>query len=306
LIGRACLRQLVANEPATIKRNLEALHQMRVALRRLRAAISIFSGVVSDDQVNTIRTELRWLGQESGPARDLDLLLIEVIKPLLKQHANEAGLVRIYKMFARKRLISYRRAQDAIQSARFRALVLDVAEWVEAGPWSLSQNQHSSARGDMSIKLHAAEQLSQRRKRIRRQGAKIDNLSPEQLHSMRIQVKKDRYAVEFFSGLYENKKVANRREKFLSSLVQLQNSLGGFNDIIMRTKLCSDIIASPGHGLNAEQNRHRAFAAGLIIGDQNAKRQQFLAHARKAYCRFDSAKIFWKSPGGRRSAVVLP
>ena len=69
LIGRSCLRQLVANEPATIKRDAEALHQMRIALRRLRAAISLFSDVVSDNRVETIKTELRWFGQEFGLAR---------------------------------------------------------------------------------------------------------------------------------------------------------------------------------------------------------------------------------------------
>ena len=71
LIGRACLRQLVANEPAVKSRDAEAVHQMRVALRRLRAAISLFSDVVSDDRINMIKTELRWLAQELGPARDL-------------------------------------------------------------------------------------------------------------------------------------------------------------------------------------------------------------------------------------------
>ena len=140
LIGRACLRHLVVNVPATINRNSEALHQMRVALRRLRAAISSFSDVVSDDRVNTIKTELRWLAQEFGPARDLDTLLLEVIRPLRKQHPNEPGLLSINRMFARRRLKGFRRAQEAVQSARFRTLVLDAAEWVEAGPWSTSED----------------------------------------------------------------------------------------------------------------------------------------------------------------------
>ena len=83
---------------------------------------------------------MRWLAREFGPARDLDTLLFEVLKPLRKQHANEPGLVSISKMFARKRLKSYRQAHEAVQSARFRTLVLDTAEWVEAGPWSTSED----------------------------------------------------------------------------------------------------------------------------------------------------------------------
>ena len=91
LICRACLRHLVANEPATIRRDEEALHQMRIAVRRLRAAISLFSDVVSDDRVGTIKTELRWFARELGPARDLDVFLIEVLKPLKNNTRTSRG-----------------------------------------------------------------------------------------------------------------------------------------------------------------------------------------------------------------------
>ena len=305
LIGRACLRHLVANEPATKIRDAEGLHQMRVALRRLRAAISLFSDVVSDDRIDMIKTELRWLAREFGPARDLDTLFIEVLKPLRKQHANEPGFVSVSKMFARKRLKSHRQAQEAVQSARFRRLVLDTAEWVEAGPWSKSEEPLMRAGREMPIEIYAANQLSQRRKKIRRRGAKIGCLSPEQLHRLRIQGKKARYAAEFFSSVYQGKKSAKRSKKIISSLMQLQNCLGGINDVMTRKALCADIIARPGRGLTADQNRHRAFAAGIIIGDQQAQIQQLLDRARKAHSRFDSAKIFWKL-ARQPSATVQP
>jgi CHAD domain-containing protein len=207
-------------------------------------------------------------------------------------------------MFARERLKSYRRAHETVQSARFRTLILDTAEWVETGPWSISEDSLMRARREMPIEIHAAEQLSRRRKRIRRRGAKIGDLSPEQLHRLRIQVKKTRYAAEFFSSVYQGKKSAERCKKILSSLRQLQNCLGGINDIMIHKALAADIIARPGRGLTAEQNRHRAFAAGLIIGHRQAQIQQFIESARKAYSRFDSAKVFWKLPGPR--SVVVP
>ena len=306
LICRACLRHLVVNEPATIRRNGEALHQMRIAVRKLRAAISFFSGVVSDDRVGTIKTELRWFAQELAPARDLDAFLIEALNPLRKQHKNEPGLVSISKMFARRRLQGYRRAQDAVQSARFRALVLDTAEWVEAGPWSMSEDPAMQGCREMPIKIYAAEQLSLRRKKIRRRGAKIGRLSPEQLHGLRIQVKKARYAVEFFSSVYDGKKSAKRCKKVVSSLRQLQNCLGGLNDIVTRKGLCAEIIANQGHGLTAEQSRHRAFAAGLVSGNQQARAQELLDGAREAHSRFDGAKIFWKLQRQRDAVSPQP
>jgi len=304
LVGRACLRHLVANVPAMIGRDRTAVHQMRVALRRLRAAISLFSAVVADDRTEAIKTELRWLAQELGPARDLDTLLFEVIQPLRQRHAKEPGLASINNMFTRRRLKSYRQAEQAIQSARFRTLVLDTSEWVEAGPWSVSEDALMRARREMPIETYAAEQLSHRCKRIRRRGARINDLDPEQLHRLRIQVKKARYATEFFSGVYHGKKSARQCKKIRSSLMQLQNCLGRLNDIVTHKALFTDIIASPARGLTEEQSRHRAFAAGLVIGDQQAQIERLRNRARKAHSRFVRARAFWKAPG--RSGIAPP
>jgi CHAD domain-containing protein len=281
--------------PATLVRDGTALHQMRVALRRLRAAMSLFSPIASDDRIEAIKVELKWLAQELGPARDLDTLILEVIKPLQQQHKNEPGLASISKMFARKRLKCYSRAQAAVQSARFRTLVLDTAEWLEAGPWSTTEEALKRAYREMPVEIYAAEQLSYRRKRIRRRGRKIAELGPEQLHRLRIQVKKARYATDFFSSLYQGRKSAKQCKKARSSLMQLQNSLGKLNDIVTHKALFSDIINDRGKGLTEEQSRHRAFAAGLVIGDQQAQTQKLLDRARKAYSRFDTARAFWKT-----------
>src|SRR5262249_14932028 len=59
-IGRECLRQVVANRPAVERGDPEGVHQMRVGLRRLRAAISIFTDVVNDSRIGRIKAELKW------------------------------------------------------------------------------------------------------------------------------------------------------------------------------------------------------------------------------------------------------
>jgi triphosphatase len=304
LVGRACLRHMAANVPLILERDGNALHQMRVALRRLRAAISLFSAVVADDRAEAIKTELRWLARELGPARDLDTLLVEVIQPLRKRHINEPGLVSISKMFTRKRVKSYRQAHEAIQSARFRTLVLDTVEWVEAGAWSTAEDARIRAQREMPIGIYASEQLSRRYKRIRRRGARINELDPEQLHQLRIQVKKARYATEFFSGLYDGKKTTKQCKKTKSSLMQLQGHLGRLNDIVTHKALFAGIIDRPAGGLTEEQSRHRAFAAGLIIGDQQARIQDLLDRARKSHSRFERSKVFWKLPSRSSTAVA--
>jgi hypothetical protein len=104
--------------------------------------------------------------------------------------------------------------------------------------------------------------------------------------------------------VYQGKKATKRCKETLKSLTQLQNCLGGINDIVTRKALFAEIIANPRRGLTAEQNRRRAFAAGLIIGDQQAQVPHLLDGARKAHSRFDSAKVFWKLP--RKHNLVVP
>jgi CHAD domain-containing protein len=155
------------------------------------------------------------------------------------------------------------------------------------------------ARREIPIEIYAAEKLSHRFKKVRRKGVKIAELSPDQLHRFRIQVKKLRYALEFFFNLYSGKKLGKRRKKVLSSLTQLQTALGRINDIITHKGLFTEIIADPRRGLTATQNHQRAYAAGLIIGDQQAQIQGLLDRARKAYSRFDNVKPFWILPDQR-------
>jgi CHAD domain-containing protein len=203
-------------------------------------------------------------------------------------------------MFARKRLKSYRQALEAVRSARFGRLVLDAVEWVETGPWSTSEDELVRARREFPVEIYAAGQLSQRRKKIRRLGARIKTLDPEQLHRLRIQVKKARYSIEFFSGLFNGKECAKRCKTITSSLMKLQNSLGTINDIVTHKTLFADIIARRTRGLTDEQNHHRAYAAGLIIGSQQAQVQRSFDRAHKAYSRFDRAKAFWKFTDPKR------
>ena len=186
--------------------------------------------------------------------------------------------------------------------AGISTLLLDTAEWVEAGHWSTSEDALMRARREMPIDIYAAGQLSRRYKRIRRRGARIHDLDPLQLHRLRIQVKKARYATEFFSGVYHGKKSAKQCKKIKASLIQLQNCLGRINDIVTHRALFADIISSHARGLTEEQGRHRAFAAGLIMADQQAQMQKLLDRARKAHARLERAKAFWKLPS-RNSAA---
>ena len=77
-IGIACLGQIIGNEPAVLRDDPEGVHQMRVGLRRLRAGMSLFSDLLRDPQTAAIKSELKWLAAELGPARELEVLVNRV------------------------------------------------------------------------------------------------------------------------------------------------------------------------------------------------------------------------------------
>ncbi len=87
-IALSCLRQIIANEPAMCTGKAEALHQMRIGLRRLRAAIAIFADVVGDEDLKKIKAELKWITRELGPARDLDVFATDVLGPAKGQSSR--------------------------------------------------------------------------------------------------------------------------------------------------------------------------------------------------------------------------
>jgi len=132
-IAGACLRQIVGNGPALLKGDPEGVHQMRVGLRRLRAALSLFADLLPDPQTAAIKSGLQWLQGELGPAREFEVLMKRVVAPVKKRRARWDGVPSLSHELAEKREAALSRAQDAVKSARFHALTLNIAAWLETG-----------------------------------------------------------------------------------------------------------------------------------------------------------------------------
>ena len=293
-ITRGCLYQLLANVPFMNRRNPEALHQMRIALRRLRTAISLFAEIVRDGQVVRIKSELKWLSKELSPARDYDTLFDEVMAPLRQQHPEHRGLKSLTFSFARQRLRGYQSAENALHSQRFSRLLVETFAWIEIGEWITTTDELARLRRNRPIEAYAADQLALRRRKIKKKGKALIKLDSARRHKLRIQVKKTRYATEFFANLFRDKKAARRSTRLLTALKRLQNSLGGLNDVAARKSLCSNILAGQAHLRNGSDVRDRAFAAGLVTGNQEERRGELLSDAAKAHVRLEDIKPFWK------------
>jgi triphosphatase len=287
-IGRACLKQVVSNRPALMKADPEGVHQMRVGLRRLRAAMSLFSDLLGDEQTAAIKAELKWLTDELGPARELEVLVKRVIAPTKKEKARWPGLSSFSQELTQKRELALERAQDAAQSSRFRSLMLEIAAWLEAGQWRAPEDALARDRGALAIPVFAAAELKRRFRKIKKKGKHISRLDPRSRHKLRIQVKKVRYAAQFFESLFAGKCAAKRRTRFLAALEGLQDALGDLNDIAVHEQRMEAL------GLHERRaSRKRAFAAGVLTGHEDARADAAMAAAKKAYAELVESKRFW-------------
>jgi len=287
-ISLSCLRQTIANEPAMCAGQAEALHQMRIGLRRLRAAIAIFADVVGDEDLAKIKAELKWITRELGPARDLDVFATDVLAPLRASHPEDEGIAATHREFEGMRAMAYASAAGAVRSGRFRTAMLDLAEWVEIGPWTVDGDKERKALRTRAVAEHAKKKLARLRKRIKRKGADLRHRSVRQRHRLRIRAKRLRYATEFFAGTFPGETGAKRRGESLSALKDLQDALGGLNDLATRHALIADGLEG-----DAREADKSASAARLAASDTQA--ETLMLKAEQAFARFAQTKAFWKA-----------
>ncbi|MGA7486105.1 MAG: CHAD domain-containing protein [Xanthobacteraceae bacterium] len=293
-IGLACLKQVTGNEPALLAGDPEGVHQMRIGLRRLRAAMSLFADILQDPQTAALKDELQWLTGELAPTREPEVLVTRVVAPVRRRHSQMEGISSLSRDLAHERAAALARAQDAIRSPRFRALMLEIAAWLEVGQWTRPQDDLVRDRGDVAVETSAAAQLTRRFRKIRKRGGKLAQLDARRRHRLRIQAKKLRYASEFFANVFPGRKASKRRKSFLTTLERVQDCLGDLNDIAVHEDRISAIADDRGRGRRRRASPKRAFAAGLLTGREDARLDAVLESANDAHAALVRIKPFWR------------
>jgi triphosphatase len=268
--AKACLRQVVGNAEALRERaSPEVVHQLRVGARRLRSVMTIFKKVVADARLPALKAELKWLAGELDAARNLDVLLHGDYRASLTEKDQAGGLKRLGARLRDARRIAYARGAAAVESERFRRLVLDLLIWIEVGPWS-GEAGDAAARDQLVARL-AEKQLERRRRKVIKRGRHLARLAPAARHKLRIDAKKLRYGAELFAGLYHRRKRARR---FIEALKAAQDRLGELNDLVVGDTIAHEVGA--GGGLAEPE---AAYVAGRITGARKGRMARLLGEA---------------------------
>ncbi|MDF0542379.1 CHAD domain-containing protein [Sphingobium sp. H39-3-25] len=264
-ILHACLRQYRLNEDVLLLgRQTEALHQSRVALRRLRSAFFIFKTMLPGPQARSFRDELRRLCAILGAARDIDVLLAR---------APEGA---VYDSLISARADAYAVVDDALASARTRTLMRNIVAWMSETSWP----GPSSVPKDMPATRFATEALRRLRKRLLKRGRALKEISDQERHDARKSAKMLRYASEFFMSLFPHHRQRCRYTSFIAALGALQDDMGALNDRATAIGLLEHL------GIARDKDLRSMFPVG--------RRKDLIADASKAFDAVMDAKKFWR------------
>ncbi|MDA8095329.1 MAG: CHAD domain-containing protein [Betaproteobacteria bacterium] len=263
----------------------ESLHQARVAVRRLRAALSILSAVVPAGCVSGFVDELRWLMSHLGPARDWDILRTRFMGPLEAQVPENGALDGLKVISRRAQAESWEAARTALASPRFTKLALSLGGWLAAQQWCEELTPTVSESLAQPIILVARRILRKRHKRLLAQGGQGERLTPEQTHRLRIAGKKTRYTAEFFSSLFDPTAV----RRYVKALTALQDNLGRQHDAVVAIERLNGLTAR-------QKDPQLAWAMGAVAGWSLSDAAWQADELPGLWARFRSRRPFWNGP----------
>jgi inorganic triphosphatase YgiF len=277
------LAQLQANERGLLEgRDPEFLHQMRVAVRRMRSIVAVFDAALPAALGDALAAELRWLAHALGPARDWDVFLAETLEPVHREFPHHAGFAELLRGCARARSAAWRNARRAVDSPRYQQLILDVLGVIADDAWRQQLDAGQLVTASALATPFAAGVLAERYARARRRGRKLDALSAAQLHRLRIAIKKLRYAADAFASLF----MPAATVPLLKRLGRLQDILGAINDTATATRL---LDGCPG----GRRSQALAEARGIVRGWGHGRAELQRSELAGAWKAFRAAKIFW-------------
>jgi len=194
---------------------------------------------------------------------------------------NDDGLRWLTARTAELRAAADSSARDAVASARYTRLLVKLIGVFLRNPWSQFVEETAVERSRPLIEFAAAV-LARRHKKVLRTGRRLAQLDLVGLHALRIEIKKLRYAAEFFSALYDKKAV----REYLTALAALQELLGGLNDAATVERLMKPLRESG-------DSRPQTEAPGLVRGWTAAATQARIDQLPQAWDRFRACAIFW-------------
>jgi triphosphatase len=264
-------------------RHPESIHQMRVALRRMRSALGIVKVLAPNQEVETLRARARDIAAALGPARQCDVLQ-ELIETGPKTRAGAEGDFSGLEAILKKRSSqAYAQAIALIDAPATTIFGIEAQSCIARRAWRQGAAEEALAALDRPGKAFAASTLDRLHRRVRKKGANLAELPDAERHQVRVALKKLRYAAEFFGPYFRDERSIKEFER---AAAELQDVLGAHNDVAEASSFLD--------ALEPEAARRNARAAGLMIGWYARDEAFEVRRLAKAWKAFRHAGQFWR------------
>lgn len=280
LIVGSTLAHLIVNTVPARLGDAEGTHQMRVALRRMRAALTLFERHLERHAVALFEEELKQLGRLFGAARDWDVFTLETLPKAGAEHPRADWLGMLRQVAEARREDSHRGMVKTLQSPDFTRLVLSLSAWIEDGVREPALLGGGGMQKD--VRDLAPDLLDRFARKARKRGRAIGGHDEEALHALRKSLKKLRYGAEFLGSLYKHKAV----KAYVKSCEDLQEILGSVND--------AQVTIDTAQSLVREGHPDLAPALAALAPWCEARRKKSLHSLKRAWSDFRAVPPFWK------------
>ena len=277
------LAQFVANWAALRESDSpESVHQMRVALRRMRSGLAMFRKVLPSAEIDELRGEAKRIASALGAARECDVFRENAEAGPLASPDRPQGCTELLSAIEARRVEAYSDARRLIEDSATSLFVLKVQGFLARRAWRGSLPSADLQALTAPARLFAKETLDRLRARALKRGRKLLEISDEDRHELRIALKNLRYCAEFFGALFCRRR---QRRDFLGHVAALQDLLGTHNDVVSTSKLLDQLpTAKDGSAMRASGYLIGWYARGIPIADQELAR---------VWKKFKGMDLFW-------------
>jgi CHAD domain-containing protein len=259
-------------------RTPEPVHQLRVAIRRMRSALSIFRRAAAPAAFEAVTPGLKRLAARLGAARDWDVFLTGTGQAVGNAMAGDRRIAAMLQAGGKRRSAAYAALAAYLASAEFHALELALAQLTALRPWE-AVDEEAAVKLAGPAEDYATPMFDRRLEHMLAPGADISDLPVAELHAIRKAGKRLRYAAEFFAPLYGKRST----RRFIERLSILQEALGHLNDSAAAASLMASLGGGP----------ERQFAAGAVQGFVAANQDDTRAAINRAWAKFRRQEPFW-------------
>src|SRR5215468_2024858 len=271
----SAVRQVLVNRRAVLETDdPEAAHQLRIGLRRLRAALRALRPLVDRSSLRAFERSARDIGRHVGKLRDADVLISGIHAPVEAVAADKTGFAELHQALVRNREAKRDDVRQVLSGSQWTKLQLYLTLW----PRTLEEVDGLNK----PVTKHARKVLAKAWKKPAKLGRHLDTLDSAQRHEMRKALKKLRYQAEFMTPLFD----AREGKQFIRQLKALQDVFGYLNDVRMTPRLV-EIQQERQAGSEA------ARAASYAAGHHDAEAAHVWRRAGKVWRKLERSPRFW-------------